>query len=143
MYPVAGDAAGKGGKVANEALGYTDEAADFLGDLTKHGDDFKRVVDPPKSPKPSIDDSIARANKQVSSNDTKAWLAKGESNATVYRGVEGDEYTYVGKTRQDLDKRKVQHNSKSNPNQKHFDDLENIFNNGEKPLTDHQAKAVE
>lgn len=42
--PVAGDAAGKSGRIANEALGYTDEAADFLSDAARYGDDVFDVA---------------------------------------------------------------------------------------------------
>lgn len=37
--PVAGDAAGKGGKALNTALDYSDEALDLVSGVTKYGDD--------------------------------------------------------------------------------------------------------
>lgn len=37
--PLAGDAAGKGGKAANTALDYSDEALDLVNGFTKYGDD--------------------------------------------------------------------------------------------------------
>lgn len=49
--PVAGDAAGKGGKAANQALGitgdiakYGDDVVDVAGDIAKHGDDIADVA---------------------------------------------------------------------------------------------------
>lgn len=61
--PVAGDAAGKGGKALNTALDYSDDALDLVSGVTKYGDDvadfagdstkyLDDILDPPTPPKP-------------------------------------------------------------------------------------------
>ncbi len=61
--PVAGDAAGKGGKALNTALDYSDDALDLISGVTKYGDDvadfagdstkyLDDILDPPTPPKP-------------------------------------------------------------------------------------------
>ena len=62
--PVAGDAAGKGGKALNTALDYSDDALDLVSGVTKYGDDVAdfagdvaKHIDPPKV-KPDYDNIL-------------------------------------------------------------------------------------
>ena len=169
--PVAGDAAGKGSKAANKTLGvagdvakHGDNIVDAAGDFAKYGDEVfspkqlellesgndvvkridagKNIKNVPASPKPTIQESISNATEGLS-DETKKWLSKGDSNTTVYHGMENGQATYVGISKQDLDVRKAQHNSTSNKHQKNFDELVSIFDGTDKPLTKNQARAIE
>ncbi len=62
-------------------------------------------------------------------------MNNGENNNSVYYGVEGDEHTYTGITKQPIDKRLYQHRTTGKP----FDSLEERYTN----LTRNQARAIE
>ena len=78
------------------------------------------------------------SKKQVSIDDPKfeKWLNKGKANNTVYFGLENEEKTYVGITRQKLSRRRYQHNHFGGKN---FDRLDPQYEN----LTRNQARALE
>ena len=78
------------------------------------------------------------SKKQVSIDDPKfeKWLNKGKANNTVYFGLENEEKTYVGITRQKLSRRRYQHNHFGGKN---FSDLKAKHND----LTRNQARALE
>ncbi len=78
------------------------------------------------------------SKKQVSIDDSKfeKWLNKGKANNTVYFGLENEEKTYAGITRQKLSRRRYQHNHFGGKN---FDRLDPQYEN----LTRNQARALE
>ncbi len=78
------------------------------------------------------------SKKQVSIDDPKfeKWLNKGKANNTVYFGLENEEKTYVGITRQELSKRRYQHNHFGGKN---FTNLSPQYEN----LTRNQARSLE
>ena len=67
--------------------------------------------------------------------DTVKWLNKGSKDYTVYYGIEKGNAVYTGITKQDLEKRRYQHNYKG----KDFDNLKPVYTG----LTRNQARALE
>ena len=79
--------------------------------------------------------NMCAKSKEVSDEEFEAWLKNGDSDNSVYKGIQDSKEVYTGITKQKLSARLYQHNL----NGKNFDDLKAVCSG----LTRNQARAIE